>query len=103
MKELREQLEPLDWRYSAAIVGLEKYLTWLGDEASDWELKEDKLEYDGSYIQKSKFAKFVEYSFPDDMHHLQIEELLQTPDLSDDQISLVNSKMKGNTILKKSF
>ena len=103
MKELREQLEPLDWRYSAAIVGLEKYLTWLGDEASDWELKEDKLEYDVSYIQKSKFAKFVEYSFPDDMHHLQIEELLQTPDLSDDQISLVNSKMKGNTILKKVF
>lgn len=103
MNEIREQLEPLDWRYSAAIVGLEKYLSWLGDEASDWEIKEDKLEYHAEYIQKSKYAEFVEYSYPEEMHHLMIEEVLQNSDFSEDQISFVNGKMKANTILKKVF
>ena len=33
MKDEMVCLEPFDWRYSAAIVGLQKYLEWLGTEA----------------------------------------------------------------------
>lgn len=44
-----ERIEPLDWRYSAAIVGLKEYLTWCG--ASDWKLQDEYLEYNRNLLQ----------------------------------------------------
>lgn len=53
MKDEMVCLEPFDWRYSAAIVGLRKYLEWLGvDEEPNLIITEDTLEYNKKYLVK---------------------------------------------------
>ena len=55
MKDEMVCLEPFDWRYSAAIVGLRKYLEWLGvDEEPNLIITEgDKVRF--------QMVKLVEY------------------------------------------
>lgn len=125
MKDEMVCLEPFDWRYSAAIVGLQKYLEWLGTQlmaGSVWNhcslqkylewlgteepeliITEDTLEYNRKYLNKSEFLKFAEYYFKDDMHHIEIENKLKEKNPTEDQINIVNEKMKANTILKNKF
>lgn len=103
MKDEMVCLEPFDWRYSAAIVGLQKYLEWLGTEKPELIITEDTLEYNRKYLNKSEFLKFAEYYFKDDMHHIEIENKLKEKNPTEDQINIVNEKMKANTILKNKF
>ena len=103
MKDEMVCLEPFDWRYSTAIVGLRKYLEWLGTEEPELIITEDTLEYNRKYLNKSEFLKFAEYYFKDDMHHIEIENKLKEKDPTEDQINIVNEKMKANTILKNKF
>ena len=103
MKDEMVCLEPFDWRYSAAIVGLQKYLEWLGTEDPELIITEDTLEYNRKYLNKSEFLKFAEYYFKDDMHHIEIENKLKEKNPTEDQINIVNEKMKANTILKNKF
>ena len=104
MKDEIVCLEPFDWRYSAAIVGLRKYLEWLGvDEEPNLIITEDTLEYNKKYLDKEDFLKFAEYYFKDDMHHIEIENKLKEKNPTEDQINIVNEKMKANTILKNKF
>lgn len=103
MKDEMVCLEPFDWRYSAAIVGLQKYLEWIGTEEPELIITEDTLEYNRKYLNKSEFLKFAEYYFKDDMHHIEIENKLKEKNPTEDQINIVNEKMKANTILKNKF
>lgn len=103
MKDEMVCLEPFDWRYSTAIVGLRKYLEWLGTEEQELIITEDTLEYNRKYLNKSEFLKFAEYYFKDDMHHIEIENKLKEKNPTEDQINIVNEKMKANTILKNKF
>lgn len=104
MKDEMVCLEPFDWRYSAAIVGLRKYLEWLGvDEEPNLIITEDTLEYNKKYLDKEDFLKFAEYYFKDDMRHIEIENKLKEKNPTEDQINIVNEKMKANTILKNKF
>lgn len=103
MKDEMVCLEPFDWRYSATIVGLQKYLEWLGTEEPELIITEDTLEYNRKYLNKSEFLKFAEYYFKDDMHHIEIENKLKEKNPTEDQINIVNEKMKANTILKNKF
>ena len=103
MKDEMVCLEPFDWRYSAAIVGLQKYLEWLGTEEPELIITEDTLEYNRKYLNKSEFLKFAEYYLKDDMHHIEIENKLKEKNPTEDQINIVNEKMKANTILKNKF
>ena len=104
MKDEMVCLEPFDWTYSAAIVGLRKYLEWLGvDEEPNLIITEDTLEYNKKYLDKEDFLKFAEYYFKDDMHHIEIENKLKEKNPTEDQINIVNEKMKANTILKNKF
>ena len=96
-----ERIEPLDWRYSAAIVGLKEYLTWVG--ASNWKLQDEYLEYNPESITESDYLKFVEQKYSDDMHHVLAEELLLEEEPSEEQIKLINEKLTANTVLKKIF
>ena len=98
MKDEMVCLEPFDWRYSTAIVGLRKYLEWLGTEEPELIITEDTLEYNRKYLNKSEFLKFK-----DDMHHIEIENKLKEKNPTEDQINIVNEKMKANTILKNKF
>lgn len=103
MNNDRQTLEPFDWRYAAAIVGLVDYLKFLGDKAPDWELRQEQLEYHPEYINKTDYLKFVEYKYSNDMHHLEAEEVLQVENPGEEQIKYVNDKLKANTVLKKVF
>lgn len=103
MKDEMVCLEPFDWRYSTSIVGLRKYLEWLGTEEPELIITEDTLEYNRKYLNKSEFLKFAEYYFKDDMHHIEIENKLKEKNPTEDQINIVNEKMKANTILKNKF
>ena len=77
MKDEMVCLEPFDWRYSAAIVGLRKYLEWLGVEESDLTITEESLEYNKKYFNRRDFLKFAEFYFKNEMHHIAIEEILE--------------------------
>lgn len=96
-------LEPLDWRYAAAMTGLAEYLTWLGDKAPDWEKKDDYLRYDPEYINEHDYLGFVEYKYHRDMHHKIIEDILREESPSENQIKQVNEKLSANVVLKKIF
>ena len=103
MKDEMVCLEPFDWRYSAAIVGLRKYLEWLGVEESDLTITEESLEYNKKYFNRRDFLKFAEFYFKNEMHHIAIEEILEEENPSEAQIAYVNEKMKANKILKDLF
>ena len=103
MKDEMVCLEPFDWRYSAAIVGLRKYLEWIGVEEPELIVTEDTVEYNRKYLSKSEFLKFAENYFEEDMHHVKIEEILKETNPTETQINTVNEKMKANTILKNLF
>lgn len=103
MKDEMVCLEPFDWRYSAAIVGLRKYLEWLGVEESDLTITEESLEYNKKYFNRRDFLKFAEFYFKNEMHHIAIEEILEEENPSQTQIAYVNEKMKANKILKDLF
>ena len=103
MKDEMVCLEPFDWRYSAAIVGLRKYLEWLGVEESDLTITEESLEYNKKYFNRRDFLKFAEFYFKNEMHHIAIEEILEEENPSETQIVYVNEKMKANKILKDLF
>ena len=103
MKDEMVCLEPFDWRYSAAIVGLRKYLEWLGVDESDLTITEESLEYNKKYFNRRDFLKFAEFYFKNEMHHIAIEEILEEENPSETQIAYVNEKMKANKILKDLF
>lgn len=96
-------LEPYDWRYSAAITGLIRYFKYFEEKKSDWKIEGDCLVYDPASITQHDYLVFVEAHYPDDMHHLVVEEILHQKDFDDGQIKRVNEKLAANTVLKKIF
>lgn len=52
-------LGALDWRYSAAIVGLCKYFIYYKDEL-EYELSDDYLEFNAADITEDRYLKFAE-------------------------------------------
>lgn len=106
MDKERRIVEPLDWRYSAAIVGLVKYFEYLEDEVleePDWNLESDRLEFDSADITEENYLGFVEREYPEDMHHVQAENILKAGNTDESSIKIVNEKLAANTVLKKLF
>lgn len=90
-----------DWRDSASIVGLRRYLDF---KNSSYDFVDGEFEFDDSIVNKEGYLEFVEKFFSENMYHLQIEELLRYDDEIDkEKIALVNKKISANSILKKSF
>lgn len=101
-------VEPCDWRYSAAIVGLVRYLKWLERERNiEYRLTEERLEYHQGDINKQDYLRFVEQEYLDDMHHLVVEEKIKINEWVDTDkartIKEINDKLAANTILKNIF
>ena len=110
MKHIKENdmydiwLEPSDWRYSAAIVGISKFLNmYYRTEDNDYEITRDYLKFKREYITEEKFLMFVEDYYGEELQHKQIESLLQKEEFSNDEVKLVNDLLKSNSILKKVF
>lgn len=94
------RLEPSDWRWSAAIVGLCKYFEYI-----DIPLKidEDGIEFNSKEITEEQYLLFVEDFFSDSMHHIFVENKLKTDNLDDNKIKEINQKLVANTVMKKYF
>lgn len=107
------RLEPSDWRYSAAIVGLCRYFKWMDNNVPGCyydelvRVEDDYIEYNSDTVcgeeAEHHYLDFVENYFPEYMHHVKIEELLQRESLNDEWIKICNEKLAGNSICKKIF
>lgn len=98
MKKVR--LEPSDWRFSAAIVGLIKYLNY---SECNYELTEEYIEFEPAEVTKERYLIFAEEYFSTKMYHRKILDLLNKDNLTEEEIKAVNENLKGNTIMKKVF
>ncbi len=89
-----------DWRWSAAIVGISKYLNYYEQE---YEVTDDYIEFDANQFDEDKYLYFAEDFFKEFMHHKEVEDFLSNEKFTDEVITKVNEKLKSNTIMKKSF
>lgn len=102
------KMETSDWRYSASIVGIIKYFNYLVErgyeiESDLYRIDDDVITYNSKAITEERYLLFVEHYFESAMHHKVIEQILANDEFADEQIKLVNTKLKANTIMKKVF
>jgi len=95
-------LEPSDWRYSAAIVGLNKYLKRIAGE-EEFEIYDNEIKFNSSLITNEKYLEFIEKYYNDELHHKKVESILSKDEWSDEQVKYINELLKGNSIMKKTF
>lgn len=101
-------LETGDWRESAAIVGSIKYFKFLegkgiADKDEMYEVYDDELRYSSKYINEEEYLLFVEKHFKDAMHHKVVEDILLNDEISEEQVNLVNDKLKANKAMQNVF
>ena len=98
-------LKCLDWRYSAAIVGLVKYFNFSNEQYDkiEYEQDEESISFRQEDISMERYLAFVEDYYKDDMYHKKVEEQLFYSDFDENAIKLVNEWLAGNTVMKKVF
>ncbi len=102
------RLEPTDWRYSAAAVGITRC-----SETYDFPILKEgryfRYRYRDIAPQETEdgydvlYIKFAEKYFQDRMHHVTIEMLLKKSSFFEEDIKLINEKISSNTVMKKVF
>lgn len=107
-EKFNTRMETSDWRYSASIVGLIKYFDYIVSKGYDlesnlYEINHDVISYNSESITEEKYLLFAEYYFESAMHHRIIEQVLDNNEFTEEQIRLVNDKLKANVIMKKVF
>jgi len=107
--ETKIRLYPTDWRWSAAIVGIDKYFQYLRREnmACDYLVEDDYLEFDPCLITDERYLGFAEAHFRESMHHQEVEDLIRAGEPSKEQLKRVNDKLSkntsSNTIMMRTF
>lgn len=106
-------LQPTDWRFAAAVVGLCKYFDYFGIDYKvlyDDEEKPDNyihgfdgIIYKSEDITEEKYLEFAENYFEKYMTHKNILNILESQEFSEEQIKLVNDLVKSKTVLKGLF
>lgn len=106
-------LQPTDWRFAAAVVGLCKYFDYFGivyKVLYDVEEKPDNyihgfdgIIYKSEDITEEKYLEFAENYFEKYMTHINILNILESQEFSEEQIKLVNDLVKSKTVLKGVF
>ena len=106
-------LQPTDWRFAAAVVGLCKYFDYFGIDYKvlyDVEEKPDNyihgfdgIIYKSEDITEEKYLEFAENYFEKYMTHKNILNSLESQEFSEEQIKLVNDLVKSKTVLKGLF
>lgn len=102
----RVRLYPSDWRWSASIVGIDKYFSYLENikyKDTSYEKADDYIEFDETDITVEDYLLFAEHHFSELMHHKVVEDLLERDNATEEQIKLVNEKLKANAVMKKNF
>mgnify|MGYP000980774711 len=54
------KLEPSDWRFSAAIVGLLEYFEYIDTLETSYKVEDEYILYNSELITKENYLKFVE-------------------------------------------
>ena len=106
-------LQPTDWRFAAAVVGLSKYFDYFGivyKVLYDVEEKPDNyihgfdgIIYKSEDITEEKYLEFAENYFEKYMTHKNILNILESQEFSEEQIKLVNDLVNRKTVLKGLF
>lgn len=106
-------LQPTDWRFAAAVVGLCEYFDYFGivyKVLYDVEEKPDNyihgfdgIIYKSEDITEEKYLEFAENYFEKYMTHKNILNILEIQEFSEEQIKLVNDLVKSKTVLKGLF
>ena len=103
INEYNRIIEPLDWRYSAAIVGLSKYLTYFKEDGVEFSITNNSLAFHSEDITEKRYLQFVEHYYDDGLQYRKAEKMLQTGDIQENQIKIIDSLLHENAILKKIF
>lgn len=105
-KKFDTMVEPSDWRYAAAIVGLHKYLSHFGENGIDFEVSEDGICFNQSSITEDRYLNFVEWYYEDELDHVKLERILKKEEFSTSDLNEAKNIMSGPTakvVLKKVF
>lgn len=103
------KLEPSDWRFSAAIVGILEYFEYIDPLETSYKVEDEYILYNSELITKENYLKFVEKKYGENLHHkyveLNLEHYNQDNNENDNTyiIKSINEKLSGNTIMKKIF
>ena len=104
-KRLNIVLRPWDWRYSASIVGIYKYLIFFKKkEGTDFIVTEDDIRICSSDFTQEKYLQFVENYYAEEFQHLRLEEILNKYDITEEEQKIVNEILDhGDATFKKIF
>ena len=104
-------IQPTDWRYSAACLGLHRFLTYSGFDFMLLNDCEDTVDgaiygfdgilYHSSDLTEENYLLFAENFFKKDMTHLTILSMLENAEFTDENIKTINDLIKSKTVLKK--
>ena len=67
------KLEPSDWRFSAAIVGLLEYFEYIDTLETSYKVEDEYILYNSELITKENYLKFVEKKYGENLHHKYVE------------------------------
>lgn len=106
-------LQPTDWRFAAAVVGLCKYFDYfeivykvlydVEEKPDNYIHGFDGIIYKSEDITEEKYLEFAENYFEKYMTHKNILNILESQEFSEEQIKLVNDLVKSKTVLKGLF
>ena len=106
-EEFDSSLEALDWRYSAAIVGLWRFLEYSQLPFNRQEILSGKeldcLRYNKADITEDRYLKFAEHFYGEEFPHKKAENMLQKEVFSEEDIKEINTQLTFNVVLKKFF
>lgn len=102
LKDGKVKIIPTDWRYSAAILGLIRYFTILGED-DKYKINDDEFIYDPKDITMEKFCTFLHRYYGDmEFHHLRLKNMLLSEDCKEKNKE-INETLKANTVMKNTF
>lgn len=99
------KIEPSDWRYSAAIVGMIRFFQYrnIAYKIEGRYLYYNFEDISGDINNDRDYLYFAEKRFSDNMHHKEVDIRLNKSDFSKDEISEINKKLEANSVMKKVF
>lgn len=113
-------LLPIEWRFSAALVGIVKYFEFVEhtegvvlhektQKGEDLQVYKDiggyieGIKYNQSDITEERYLLFCESYFSDEFYHIHVKNMLGKQSYNEEEISNINKELKSNAVMKKVF
>lgn len=99
-------LEPSDWRYSAAAVGMMRFFRHRNipfyAEGRKLFYNYEEIDISNDWVEE-QYLDFVECRFKEGMHHMALKDLYEKEVHSEEDCKAINAKLAANTVMKKIF